>query len=128
MVEGGLTMKQNDMDVLAFARAIVMLPTNTPKSIAFDNEYGQKKGRWCLNYPTGGVPGFEHKPNSSARKMYAHFGRPETLLWLAEALGEDETVLDTAIKKINSVDNLKTKMKVLKQEIPFDRILELMAA
>ena len=94
----------NDMNVLDFGRLISMISIDTPISNEFDKNYGQKKKRWwtcqrehltiwCLHQPTPGIHGFKHEPNNSARVMYNKFGRPETLLWLAESLGEDEEVL-----------------------------------
>jgi len=94
-----------DMDVLDFARKISMLSTNTPLSIEYDKAHGQKTGDiwwtcqrehltvWCLHYPTGGTKEFKHKPSNSSKTMYNLFGRPETLLWLTEALGEKKEII-----------------------------------
>lgn len=129
-------MNSNDMDVLEFAQKISMLTLKTPISIQYDEEYGQKKRRWwscqrehltvwCLHQPTLGVPGFKRKPNSSARTMYYNFGRPETLLWLAEALGEEKSKLRNIIEEIKNIENAKKACNVLTREdnIPFERIL-----
>lgn len=101
----------NDMDVLDFGRSISMISIDTPISIEFDKHYGQKEQRWwacqrehlticCLHQPAPGVTGFKHEPNNSARVMYNKFRRPETLLWLAESLGEDKKVLLEVVKKL----------------------------
>ena len=126
-----------DIDVLEFARRISMLPIKTPLSMNYDRIYGQKSDRWwssqrehltvwCLHYPTGGVPGYEHTPSNSAKTMYNHFGRPETLLWLAEALGEDDRVLNNVINTIKDIENPRSACAELRRQIPFSRILELM--
>ena len=128
-----------DMDVLDFARKISTLTLNTPIALQYDEEYGQKEKRWwacqrehltvwCLHQPTLGVPGFGRKmPNYSARKMYNHFGRPETLLWLAEALGEEKTKLKNVIEEIKDIGASEACRIIRREEnIPFDRILSLM--
>lgn len=130
-------MNSKDMDVLEFARKISMLTLDTPISKQYDEKYGQKEGCWwscqrehltvwCLHQPTVGIQGFErNKPNYSARKMYYHFGRPETLLWLAEALGEEENKLLNIIKEIENLKNPRKACNVITREdcIPFERIL-----
>ena len=127
------------MDVLDFARKISMLSLNTPISMQYDEKYGQKKDCWwtcqrehltvwCLHQPTLGFTRFRRKkPNYSARKMYYRFGRPETLLWLAEALGEEKSKLRSIIEEIENVENAKTACKVITRQdnIPFERILYL---
>ncbi|MFU0832527.1 MAG: PqqD family protein [Oscillospiraceae bacterium] len=129
-------MNQEDMDVLDFAREISMKTVNTPISMEYDEKYGQKNGRWwscqrehlvvwCLFQPTSGLSDFKHKPNHSARNMYNHFGRPETLLWLAEALGEDKNLLKSIVDKIKG-KNRTEALKIIRENIPFERIMELL--
>lgn len=126
-----------DIDVLDFARKISMLSTDTPISLKYDSLYGQKDRIWwscqrehlvvwCLHYPTEGVKGFEHVPSNSARKMYNNFGRPETLLWLAEALGEDKKVLYNLFEELMLIDNARSACAKIREKISFDRILYLM--
>ena len=94
-----------DMDVIEFARKICMLSIDTPLANKYDEEYGQRTGRWwscqrehltvwALHYPTKGKDNFTHEPSNSSKKIYNHFGRPETLLWLAEALGVDSKLIE----------------------------------
>jgi len=127
---------KNDIDILEFARLVSMISLNTPISTEFDINYGQKEDRWwtcqrehlivwCLFQPTKGFPGFAHKPNNSTRAMYNNFARPETLLWLAESLGEDKEVLSKIIKEINDIKNCRKACSKLRKTISFDRILEL---
>ena len=127
-----------DMDILEFARKISMLPINTPLSTEYDKKYGQKTGDiwwscqrehiivWCLHYPTGGTDGFRHKPSNSSKTMYNQYGRPETLLWLAEALGEKKEVIQKIIDKIKDIGRPNSCCKIIREEIPFERILELL--
>lgn len=118
-----------------------MISIDTPISIEFDNnyKYRQEKNRWwscqrehltvwCFYHPTFGVPPFEHELNISARKMYNNFGRPETLLWLAEALGEEEEILLNIVSEIKDIRNARTACGILRRKISFDRILLLMGA
>ena len=122
---------KDDIDVLDFARMISMLPRQTPITDCFDKNYGQKENRWwscqrehltawCLGQPTKGVKGFERrKPNDSARTMYNYLACPAALLWLAEALGEDEQTLNTCVEG-------KPLCSEFRNLITFNRILELM--
>ncbi|EAE8422332.1 hypothetical protein A0006_13600 [Listeria monocytogenes] len=127
----------NDMDVLDFGRSISMISIDTPISIEFDKNFGQKENRWwtcqrehltiwCLYQPTPGISEFKHKPNNSASVMYNNFGRPETLLWLSEALGENKEVLLEIVNEIKDIKNCRSACAKLRKKISFDRILELM--
>lgn len=101
----------------------------------FDSNFEQKGQRWrscgrehltmhCLYQPINGVKGFRHKPNSSARKIYNSFGRPETLIWLTEIIGVDKEKIESTIRKINNVKNARSQTKIITAEIPFDLIAE----
>ena len=126
-----------DMDVLEFARKISRLSIDTPLANKYDEEYGQRSDRWwscqrehltvwALHYPTKGIGNFTHEPSNSSKKMYNHFGRPETLLWLAEALGVDSKLIEEVIGEISNHSNASTRCKIIREYIPFERILELL--
>lgn len=128
--------QKNDMNVLDFGRSISMISIDTPISIEFDKNYGQKENRWwtcqrehltvwCIHQPTLGISRYKHKPNNSARDMYYRFRRPETLLWLSESLGEDKEVLLEIVNEIKDIKNCSSACEKLREKIPFDRILEL---
>ncbi|WP_073017677.1 hypothetical protein [Clostridium intestinale] len=57
--------------------------------------------------------------------MYNKFGRPETLLWLAESLGEDKKVLLEIVTEIKNIKNCRSAYAKFRRKISFDRILEL---
>lgn len=129
--------EKRDMNVLEFARKISMLSVDTPLANEFDVNFGQKKGRWwtsqrehitvwCLHYPTVGTKNFEHHPSDSTRRMYASFSRAETLLWLAEALGEEKSKISEVIEDIKDINNCRKACSQLRKKISFDRILELL--
>lgn len=129
-------MREDNTNVLDFARKISMLRTNTKIANEFDEKYGQKDKRWwhcqrehlvvwCLHYPTGGTRGFTHKPNNNAQTMYNYFRRPETLLWLAEALGENEDKLKWLIEEIKDKPPI-TACKIIRKNISFARVLSLL--
>lgn len=126
-----------DLDVEDFARRISMLDKPTPLADQYDLTYGQEKERWwtgqrehlnvwCQFQTTEGFKGFKHEPNHSARRMYNNFGRPETLLWLAEAVGIEEEKLDAVVSKISNNLPASSRCKDLRKIIPFDAILELL--
>ncbi len=131
-------MKKSDMDVLEFARKISMLSTDTPLAKEFDDAYGQKNNRWwscqrehltvwCLHYPIGGTEKFPHKPSNSASNMYNRFGRPETLVWLIEALLKESNNQFDLKELINDIKNKnpQTACAIIREKMPFDNILEL---
>ena len=126
-----------DMDVLEFARKISRLSIDTPLENKYDEEYGQRSDRWwscqrehltvwALHYPTKGIGNFTHEPSNSSKKMYNKFGRPETLLWLAEALGENVDLIQRIIEKISDNSNSGSRTRIVREHISFDRILELL--
>lgn len=126
-----------DMDVLEFARKISRLSIDTPLANKYDEEYGQRSDRWwscqrehltvwALHYPTKGIGNFTHKPSNSSKKMYNNFGRPETLLWLAEALGENVDLIQRIIENISDNSDPRSRCKIVRRYISFDRILELL--
>lgn len=138
-------MNRQDMNVLEFARKISMLSTDTPLATNYDNTCGQKTNRWwhcqqehltvwCLHYPTNGVKGFEHVPSDSASQMYNRFGRPETLLWLIEALilekykKEKEEQLAELERLINELYETKPRAAcaIIRKKVPFEKIYNLL--
>ncbi|AME08980.1 MULTISPECIES: hypothetical protein [Gemella] len=131
-------LERKDIDVIEFARKISMLDGKTPLADSYDTRYGQKDNRWwlsqrehltvwCLFQPTGGIKDFEHAPNNSALKMYNNFGRPETLIWLVEALREEPKIVENLISKISKPGmNARTACKEIRGKIPFNRIMELL--
>lgn len=134
-------MKKPDMDVLEFARRISMLSAETPLSDAFDKEYGQTKNRWwscqrehmtvwCLHYPTEGVEDYRHNPRTSASYMYYHYGRPETLLWLIEALTvtkKEPFELEALIEEIKGAQP-RSACGIIREKVPFKTILKWLGA
>lgn len=137
---GEVVINELDMDVLEFARKISMLSIDTPLANKFDAEHGQKRNRWwscqrehltvwCLHYPKEGVKGFLHKPNNSAADMYNRFGRPETLLWLIEAIMKnynDDFDLKGLIKEIKEVNNARSACAKIREKMPFKKIKKLL--
>lgn len=126
-----------DMDVLEFARKISRLSIDTPLANKYDEEYGQRSDRWqscqrehltvwALHYPTGGEFYYKHKPSLSAKQMYMNLQRPEMILWLAEALGENVDLIQRIIEKISDNSNCGTRCRIVREYISFDRILELL--
>ncbi len=125
-----------DMDVLEFARKISMLSTDTPLAAEFDKIYGQKENCWwlcqrehltvwCLHYPTEGVNGYKHKPSNSSKEMYNHFGRPETLLWLIESLGENKKIIQDLIDRIKGM-NAASACSEIRKTVSYERIFDLL--
>lgn len=131
-------MQNNDMNVIDFAREISMITSETQIADEFAKKHASKRDWWscerehltvwCLYQPTNGVKGFYHEPNNSARRMYNNYGKPGTLLWLAEALGEDKDKLKEITEAIKD-KNARTACAIIRkaENIPFDRIMALMS-
>jgi hypothetical protein len=125
-----------DIDVIEFAHILEGLEPHLKISDEYDSSYGQKKGvwwtnqrehivRWLLSQPTlGESPYNRRKPNHSSRLTYNRYRCPGTLIWLAEALGEDEEfVRGTA--KAAAESRVGSRCGVIRKGISFDRIREL---
>lgn len=90
-------MNNSGLDTIRFAQLLFGLEPDTPIAHEFDMGLGQPCDRWwscqrehfafwSIIQNTDGTKGYEHKPNTSAMKMYNMIGAPELLLWLIEAL------------------------------------------
>ena len=143
-------MVAEDMNVLDFARVISMIKKETPIADSFEEKYKKESDWWscqrehltiwCLHQPTLGVKydkGIWRRktPNNSAVKMYNKLSCPGTFLWLAEALGEEEELIQRVVEGITSCmdgstprEGSKDICKKLREAFPFPRILELIQA
>lgn len=124
----------NDIDVMELARCLLLLeplPPITQELDRWGSHYPSQKVHICewLNSQaivSKGAYGRE-KANSSAKAMYNRFLNPGGLLWIAEVLGERESILraaaDAAIKAERR--DYRERCKAFRAVIKWERIMQL---
>lgn len=131
-------MQENSLTTIQFAQLLFGLEPEAPIAHEFDIEFGQTKDRWwscqrehfafwAIIQNTDGTKGYEHKPNTSAMKMYNMIGAPELLLWLVEALhislGLDRTELRKFVIELSKLGRKpKKQCKMIRDKYPYDLI------
>ena len=65
------------------------------------------------------------RPNHSARVTYERLLNPQSLLWIAAALGEDRDLLRDAFRVAAERRDCRDKAVILRNRIPFSRIYRL---
>ena len=83
---------------------------------------------WIDSQSTTGSGNYTRsEPNSSAKKMYNRFLNPGGLLWMLEALGEDEAKLREAVAEAVKAEDISIRRRctAFRKVIPFERLLEL---
>ncbi len=128
-----------DMDVVTCAKYLMFLDPMPPVTAELDewgSRYPSQKThmfRW-LNWQTQVYKGDygRSKPNHSTKTTYNRFQNPGGLLWMAEALGEDEAVVRQAISAAKEAEKKaakgdgKSRCKAFREVIPWERIGELL--
>ena len=124
----------NDLHVLEFARYLSYLepfPPITKELDKWGSRYPSQKIHLCewLEWQTHTHKGAygRDRPNESAQTMYNRFLNPGGLLWLAEALGEQENTLRKAAANAIEAEkyNYRFRCVAFRNVIPWDRIMEL---
>lgn len=128
----------NDIHVEDFAKMMMELEEHLPLSKCYDENYGQKNGMWWKSQREHMVDWFSKqntlgkgkykriKPNESARYTYNHLNCPGAILWMAEALGEEETILKDAMLAASMEPNVRSRSKIVRAKISWTRICELL--
>lgn len=127
-----------DMDILEFSDILTLLDPDSDYTIQNDvwgSLYQSQKQHmvlWCRDQVNarGKGPYSRTVSNHSARTMYNRFANPGGLLWMAEALGEDEATLDRAIRATlaeEAAKNKRGRCNAFRRIIPWERIAELLA-
>ena len=78
---------------------------------------------------TRNAPGAYNRahPSTSSKHFYNHFRCAAGLVWLAEALGEDELVLRAGVEAIRSAGpNPSSQCAAFRRVVPWARIVELL--
>ena len=130
-------MISEDFDVYDFARILEKLQEHLPISDNYDSVHGQKENVWwnCQKehmidwFSTQNTKGsgafIRKKPNRSAKIAYTNLKCPGAYLWMAEALGEDDNIVQNAADAACAIVNNNSRCKAIRDHIPWKRILEL---
>lgn len=132
-------MKNNsvvDYDVNDFAQLLIKLEEHPPITELYDRNFGQEKNvwwssqrehmfEWFRKQDSFGEGNYKRNTmNKSAMKTYNRLQCAGALLWIAEALGEDEELIrNTAI--VASRETKKKRAGVVREQIPWENIVKM---
>lgn len=121
------------MNANALRTLIAMLPAPQSVTDAFERRrpatgnvwYTSQKEHllgWLGDYHTPGAYG-RQTPGKDAKHFYTHFQCVQGLMWLAEALGEDEVTLKRAIQEVDAAGrNSAAQSGAFRRVVPWSRI------
>jgi hypothetical protein len=127
----------DDMQVREFVRVLRRLESHLPISDAYEQDRPQLKGawwssqkehmvRWFSDQENRGSGAFSrNEPNASARTTYNRLLCPAAFVWMAEALGEDPTVVKTAADAARDEPNARKRPGLLRRYLPWERVSQL---
>ncbi|MCI1935075.1 MAG: hypothetical protein LKJ44_05125 [Bifidobacteriaceae bacterium] len=134
-------MTDDDIYIPDFVRVLKKLKPHLPISDRYDSEaarqYSQNTGAWYSSqkehmlgwFPaqlTLGAGSYtRQKPNQSARTTYNRLLSSGALLWIAEALGEDSSIVQAAATAALNEPNKKKRPALIRKYITWSRIAEL---
>ncbi|WP_232715209.1 hypothetical protein [Gordonia metallireducens] len=123
-----------DISVLALRDIVLRLPTAQPITDAFEaggngrawyTSQQEHLAGWLYGYNGPGAYN-RANPSTSSKSFYNRFRCAAGLLWLAEALGEDEIQLRNGVNAIrNAGSNPSSQCGAFRKVVPWTRILEL---
>lgn len=136
MVMAGIS-PSDDMRVHDFVRVLRQLEPHLPISDAYERDRPQLRGawwssqkehmtRWFSDQDGHGSGAFtRNEPNTSARRTYNRLLCPAAFVWMAEALGEDSTVVKRAADAARDEPSARKRPGLLRRHLPWQRILQL---
>lgn len=125
------------MTVNDFIKVMQKLPAHTPISEEYEDRLGQNSGHWWssqrehmiewykVQKNTGTGPYTRKTPNRSARTTYQRLNCPSALIWMAEALGEDEDRVREAAEAAVQEPKKLRRSGIIRRVIPWSRIYQL---
>lgn len=131
---------EEDFHVDEFARVLLSLEPHLPVSDSYERDCPQLQRAWWSSQQEHMVTWFQGQnsqgsgpfarkvPNVSARTTYNRLLCPAAFVWMAEALGEDLRVVQTAADAARAEANPRKRPRVLRQHLPWTRIAELARA
>lgn len=135
--ERGSRFDEADYSTSRFLMLLKGLREVTPVHASYEGALGQKEGHgfktekqhmlsWFSSQATtGGGQYTRVEPNSSARRTYQRLQNASSLIWLAEALGEDPETVQQAANAAIAAGDRRRACKVVREIVPWARICEL---
>lgn len=81
---------------------------------------------WFRSQMTTGAKGFTRaQANRSAKKAYNRLLNTGALIWIADALGEQEEALEAAVRQSEQQKDFRERCAVFREAVPWARIDEL---
>lgn len=100
--------------------------SDATRSVWYSSQHQHLAG-WLSEY-NGPVPTTARTPSTSSKHFYNHFRCAAGLVWLAEALGEDELVLRAGVEAIRGAGpNPSPQCAAFRRVVSWARIVELLA-
>ena len=125
----------DNIHVADLARYLSYLDPEPPMTSELDQWGSRYKSQkihmyiWIRNQPNTGKGAYSRAVgNTSGKVMYNRFLNPGGLLWLAEALGEEESTLRKAVETAVAAEkeDYRKRCIAFRQVIPWERIMELL--
>jgi hypothetical protein len=116
-------------DVLWLIDAIHSLESDIPvqRGTPGYNNYTTQKAHW-LGWltPNSGTGTYDRSssPNRTAKDIYNRIVEPKMLLWLAEAAGVDNDLLNAAKEDASKLPKLASQSAAIRRHIPWQTIFE----
>lgn len=120
-----------------FAQILAGLEPHLPISDAFELALPQEHGSWWSSQQQHMVSWFQAQnttgagaytrqvPNISARRTYNRLLAPAAFIWMAEALGEDATVVQDAADAARAEPSARRRPGLIRKKLPWERIAQL---
>ncbi|SNU02223.1 hypothetical protein SAMN06298212_1292 [Ruaniaceae bacterium KH17] len=130
---------EDDMGVREFARILDRLEPVLPISQGLTyalgggspdaSHYAHERDhmtQWFRSQESNGRGAYTRDtPNASAKRTYNRLLNPISVLWIAEALGEDEGVLRQASAAAQAESNYRSRPATVRKYVPWSRVYEL---
>lgn len=135
-----LNAASHDMHIRDFVRVLRKLEPHLPISDQYELDWPQLRGvwwtsqqehmiRWFGSQNTLGVGAFRRQTaNVSARTTYNRLLCPAAFVWMAEALGEDPTTVQSIADAARDEPNSRKRPGLIRRRLSWDRVLALARA
>lgn len=127
---------EHDFTTAEFAQILSELEPHLPISDSFVSDLPQKTGAWWTSQREHMVVSFRgsdspgsgkftrHAPNTSARTTYNRLLAPAAFVWMAEALGANQELVQAAANAARAEPNARKRPGLLREHLPWSLIAE----
>lgn len=129
--------RDDDLHVDEFVRVLRALDAHLPISYKYERDRPQSSESWWSSQKEHMISWFgaqnslgsgaysRRTPNTSARTTYNRLLCPAAFVWMAEALGEDPVVVQTAADAARAEPSARKRPGLLRKHLPWPRIAAL---